>query len=223
MIVVISSLLVVVCIVVVTMIAGVLFVRYRNAQPADAGGVILKPKLPPGATTRENKLGHDGTWKTTGITFYGQDAKDDNGVGFAGVDLFKHGTAGLKFDGKPVFPVAVFQADAAPLLWKVLEIKSDAFTKTRTVYGHVVDVCNSGQDVCRRNTAKHGFLVDIHKTAFDYVGADDGLHIGQYRVAGEIKPSGMPSSVFLKDGTVACSCTGSCNGGSVKWKKRSVC
>lgn len=211
------SLLIVVCVVVVSSIAGVIFIRYRNVNATDS------TKLNPAAHTRENKLGGGGTWKKTGITFYGQSKADDNGVGFAGVDLFKHGTAGLKFDGKALFPVAVFQADAAPLLWKVIEIKSDSFTKSGTVYGHVVDVCNSGQDVCKRNTAKHGFLVDIHKTAFEYVGADDGLHAGQYRLVGELKPSDLPGSVFLKDETVACSCTGSCSGGSVKWKKRSAC
>ena len=220
------SLLVVICVVVVSSIAGVVFIRYRNAHATDSTKSTQSSGssgLNPAAHTRENKLGSAGTWKKTGITFYGQSKADDNGVGFAGVDLFKHGTAGLKFDGKALFPVAVFQADAAPLLWKVIEIQSDSFTKSRTVYGHVVDVCNSGQDVCKRNTAKHGFLVDIHKTAFDYVGADDGLHAGQYRLAGELKPSDLPGSVFLKDGTVACSCTGSCNGGAVKWKKRSAC
>jgi len=222
------SLLLVICTVFVSSIMGVVFVRYRNARASDSTesthtSSSSTPGLSPAAYTRENKSGASGTWKKTGITFYGQSKADDNGVGFAGVDLFKHGTVGLKFDGKPLFPVAVFQADAAPLLWKVIEIESDAFTKSKTVYGHVVDVCNSGQDVCKRNTAKHGFLVDIHKTAFDYVGADDGLHAGQYRVVGELKPSELPASVFLKDGTVACSCTGSCKGGSVKWKKRTAC
>jgi hypothetical protein len=217
------SLLIVVCVVVVSSIAGAIFIRYRNVHATDSTTKSTQSGLHPAARTRENKMDGDGTWKKTGITFYGQSKADDNGVGFAGVDLFKHGTAGLKFDGKALFPVAVFQADAAPLLWKVIEIKSDSFTKSGTVYGHVVDVCNSGQSVCKRNTAKHGFLVDIHKTAFEYVGADDGLHAGQYRLAGELKPSDLPGSVFLKDETVACSCTGSCSGGSVKWKKRSSC
>jgi hypothetical protein len=217
------SLLVVICVVVVSSIAGVIFIRYRNNHATDS----TKSTQPSGSSSSGSSpvahTGGGGTWKKTGVTFYGQSKADDNGVGFAGVDLFKHGTAGLKFDGKVVFPVAVFQADAASLLWKVIEIQSDSFTKSKTVYGHVVDVCNSGQDVCKRNTAKHGFLVDIHKTAFEYVGADDGLHVGQYRLVGELKPSDLPGSVFLKDGTVACSCTGSCNGGSVKWKKRSAC
>ena len=216
------SLLLVVCVVVVSSIAGAIFIRYRTVHATDSTK-STQSGLHPAARTRENKRSGDGTWKKTGITFYGQSKADDNGIGFAGVDLFKHGTAGLKFDGKPLFPVAVFQADAAPLLWKVIEIESDSFTNNMTVYGHVVDVCNSGQDVCKRNTSKHGFLVDIHKTAFEYVGADDGLHAGQYRLAGELKPSDLPGSVFLKDETVACSCTGSCSGGSVKWKKRSTC
>ena len=215
------SLLVVICVVVVSSIAGVIFIRYRNVHADSTKSTQSSDSSISGSSPAAHTGG--GAWKKTGVTFYGQSKADDNGVGFAGVDLFKHGTAGLKFDGKALFPVAVFQADAASLLWKVIEIQSDSFTKSKTVYGHVVDVCNSGQDVCKRNTAKHGFLVDIHKTAFEYVGADDGLHVGQYRLAGELKPSDLPGSVFLKDGTVACSCTGSCKDGSVKWKKRSAC
>lgn len=172
-----------------------------------------------GSGTKES----GGDWKKTGITFYGQNKADDNGTGFAGVDLFKHGTAGLTFEGKPLFPVAVFQGDAAGMLWKIIEVKSDAFTKNKTVYGHIVDVCNSGESVCKKNTAKHGYLVDIHKTAFSYVGADDGLHAGEFRKVGELKPSKISANIWLKEGTVACSCSGGCKGNDVKWIKHSKC
>ena len=165
-----------------------------------------------------------GDWKPTAITFYGQSKADDNGTGFAGVDLFRHGEAGLTFNGKPLFPVAIFQGSAAGMLWKIIEIKSGAFTNNKTMYGHVVDVCNSGQDVCKTNSSKHGkYLVDIHKTAFTYVGLDDGLHEGEYRKVGELRPSKISQNIWLKDGTVACSCTGGCKGNDVKWIKHSKC
>ena len=165
-----------------------------------------------------------GDWKTTAITFYGQSKADDNGTGFAGVDLFRHGEAGLTFNGKPLFPVAIFQGSAAGMLWKIIEVKSNAFTNNKTMYGHVVDVCNSGQDVCKTNSSKHGkYLVDIHKTAFTYVGLDDGLHKGEYRKVGELRPSKISQNIWLKDGTVACSCTGGCKGNDVKWIKHSKC
>jgi hypothetical protein len=174
------------------------------------------------SASRQEASGSDGFTKT-GITFYGQSSADDNGVGFAGVDLFKHGKSGLEFKGKPLFPAAVFQDDAAGLLWGILEVKSDAFTNNKAVYVHVVDVCNSGQSVCQRNTDKHGFLVDIHATAFDYVGVDDGLLQGEFKKVGSMRPKDIKENIWLKDGTVACSCTGKCKGGAVKWDNHKKC
>ena len=163
-----------------------------------------------------------GDWKKTGITFYGQSKADDNGLGFTGVDLFKHGKAKLEFNGKPLFPGAVFQADGAAYLYKILEVKSDDFTNHKTVYVHIVDVCNSGQSVCKTNTKKHGFLVDIHATAFDYVGKDDGLLLGSFRKVGELKPNDIPTSVWDGD-YIICACKGACKGGDVTWKKKGTC
>lgn len=186
----------------------------RNGRPK--GDVPL-----PLSTTGD---GSSAGFKPTGITFFGQSKADDNGVGFVGVDLFKHGTAGLQFNGKPLFPAAVFQGDAAGLLWSVLEVRSDSFTKNKSVYVHIVDVCNSSQDVCKTNKSKHGFLVDIHNTAYEYVGVNDGVLKGEYRLAGHLKPGSILSNIWLKsDDYIACSCTGSCKGSDVKWTKRSNC
>jgi len=163
-----------------------------------------------------------GDWKTTGITFYGQSKADDNGLGYTGVDLFKHGKANLTFKGKPVFPAAVFQDDGGQYLYKILEVRSDAFTKNKSVYVHVVDVCNSGQDVCKTNTKKHGFLVDLHATGFAYVGNDDGVLKGSFRVVGDIQPNDLPKNVWHGE-YIICSCTGTCQGDNVTWKKRGSC
>ena len=163
-----------------------------------------------------------GSWKTTGITYFGQSKQDDNGIGFTGVDLFKHGKAKLEFNGKPLFPAAVFQDDGGEYLYDILEVKSDDFTKKSSVYVHIVDVCNSGQDVCQRNTKKYGFLVDIHATAFSYVGKDDGLHRGSFRKVGTLKPNDIPKSVWHGE-YIICSCKGTCKGGDVTWKKRGSC
>lgn len=208
----------IVCVLLLATVALAVLLWWMNRRPA------TKPATAESSGSSGSSESTGGDWKKTGVTFYGQSKADDNGVGFAGVDLFKHGEAGLKFNGKPLFPVAVFQGDAAEVgLWSVLEIRSDGFTKQPSVYGHVVDVCNSGQDVCKTNTAKHGFLVDIHKTAFEYVGADDGLLVGEYRRVGALKPRAIDAQIWLKDGTIACSCTGECKGDDVKWLPRAKC
>jgi len=163
-----------------------------------------------------------GSWKTTGITYFGQSKQDDNGLGYTGIDLFKHGKAKLEFNGKPLFPAAVFQGDGAEYLYDILEVKSDEFTNKKSVYVHIVDVCNSGQDVCKRNTKKYGFLVDIHATAFEYVGKDDGLHKGSFRKVGKLKPNDIPKSVWHGE-YIICSCKGTCQGGDVTWKKKDAC
>lgn len=163
-----------------------------------------------------------GDWKTTGITFYGQSKADDNGLGYSGVDLFKHGKAKLTYKGKRVYPAAVFQGDGADYLYKVLEVKSDEFNKKDTIFVHVVDVCNSKQDVCIRNTEKHGFLVDIHATAFDYLGTDDGLLKGTFRTLGTLPPNDIPKDVWDSD-YIICSCKKTCRGDDVTWKKVGSC
>jgi hypothetical protein len=165
----------------------------------------------------------DGDWKTTGITFYGQSKADDNGIGFSGVDLFKHGKAKLTLDGKRVYPAAVFQGDGADYMYKVLEVTSDEFKNEDRIFVHVVDVCNSKEKVCKTNVKKHGnFLVDIHATAFDFLGNDDGILKGSFREVGTIPPNDIPKKVW--DGEyIICKCKDTCKGDDVTWKKRGSC
>jgi hypothetical protein len=166
--------------------------------------------------------GEGGDWKTTGITFYGQSKADDNGIGFSGVDLFKHGDAKLTYKGKRVYPAAVFQGDGADYMYSVLEVKCKDFKKTDRIFVHVVDVCNSKQDVCINNTKKHGFLVDIHASAFDFLGTDDGLLKGTFKKVGRLSPNKIPQKAW--DGEyIICSCKGSCRGDDVTWKKVGSC
>ncbi len=177
---------------------------------------------PNGPQGKEFSSEEPGQWKTTGITFYGNTSLDDNGQGYSGVDLFKYGKSKATFNDKPLFPCAVFQEDAASYLYKVLELKCDSFKKNKTVYLHVVDVCNSGETVCITNTKKHGFLVDVHATAHDFIGADDGVLKGSFRVVGEVRPKDIQAHSWHGD-YIICSCSGSCKGKDVVWKKRSQC
>ena len=207
------ALVLVLCVSVSLMMVGITYLLVTTDTTKDDSS---------GLSANESSSSDSGDWKTTGITFYGQSKQDDNGLGFTGVDLFKHGKADITFDGHQVFPAAVFQGDGASHLYKVLEVQSDEFKKNKTVFVHVVDVCDSGQDVCKRNTKKHGFLVDIHATGFSYVGNDDGLLKGKFRVVGEIPPGKLPSSIW-KNKSVLCSCSSDCRGKNVVWKPVSKC
>ena len=163
---------------------------------------------------------------TANLTFFGQDKADDNGEGFTGIDLFKHGTAHITFQGRQVYPVAVHQNFGADFLYKVLEVQGKG---VKPILGHVVDVCDAKQSVCNTNMKKGGlnFLVDIHKTGFEAAGTKgDGMTTGTYRMVGEIKPSQLPQSVWMKGGKdyILCSCTGKCaNNKEQKWTKLAQC
>lgn len=158
------------------------------------------------------------SWRTTGLTFFGQSRADDNGIGITGVDLFRYGNSGIRYRGERVYPCAVFQGDASRYLYKVLEVTSSEFRKSKTVYLHVVDACNSGQQICRTNVRRHGgFLIDIHETATEEVGVDDGLLKGSFRVVGEIGPNELPKKVW-KNAWRLCGCRGACKGGDMRWR-----
>jgi hypothetical protein len=165
-----------------------------------------------------------GPWRRTGITFFGQNAQDDSGIGYTGVDLIEYHTFGLKYRGKPLFPAAVFQGDGAKYLYKILEVKSAEFKRKKTVYVHVVDVCNSAQRICRKNAKLHGFLTDIHATVRDYVGMDDGMLEGKVRVVGEIGPRELPRGMW-RGRYVLCRCRGNCRheDGRAIWRPVGKC
>lgn len=184
---------------------------WRGKPPSTA-----KPKPPPSTPAAS------GGEVKTNITFYGQSSADDNGQGMSGVDLFKHGTAGIKHENRPVYPGAVHQKDFAKLAYKVVEVRGNGLN---TVLLHIVDMCDEKDDSCRANVKKNGlnFLVDVHATAFRAIGGkNDGVLTGTYRVVGEIRPSKLPASVWASS-DIMCSCTGNCSGKSVKWTRLSEC
>lgn len=162
----------------------------------------------------------------TNITFYGQNAADDNGVGVVGVDLFAHGKAGIKFQGKSVYPVAVHQNHAASMLYKVIEVKGNG---VKPILGHVVDMCNKNDASCSNYKKNNlSFLVDIHKTGFAAAGRSDGVTTGDYKVIGHIPWSSLPKSVWTSkvqagSNYMLCSCTNDCAGNNQKWSQLGKC
>lgn len=183
----------------------------------------------PGRTANAGNLGTAvaGSSGKTNITFYGQSKADDNGVGFAGIDLFKHGQAGIKFRNTPVYPAAVHQNYFADFGYKVLYVTGRGI---KPVHVHIVDVCDAGQSVCNTNVSKNGlnFMVDIHATGFKAAGKSDGIETGTYKIVGEIRPSQLPKSVWIpavqagKD-SMLCSCTKTCSDKEQKWVTLSNC
>lgn len=168
-------------------------------------------------TTKTTKTTTDGSWIDTNITSF------NDPTGFAGVDLFKHGKAGIKFDGTTVYPCAVHHDDAAEYLWSVIDVESDSLNPIRC---HVVDICNRNDDPCT-NRDKNGlnFLVDIHETGWGVLGKTPGIEIGKCKKIGELGPSDLPIDIFLKgkDTYVMCSCTGECKKDSHQWKPVGDC
>jgi len=170
-------------------------------------------------------------FKKTGVTFFGQGGpggSDDNGVGFSGVSLYDYRNT---FNGKPLFPGAVYQRDGPDYLYKVIELYCDKFKSPgKTVYLHIVDVCayTPLSNKCKVNTEKYGFLVDVHYNAFEYVGLDDGLLEGSFKVVGTIRPNKIPRGLWTQKvqdgkGSVMCSCTGDCKKDKMDWKPLSKC
>lgn len=163
-----------------------------------------------------------GDWVKTNISFYGQSKGDDNGKGFIGVDLFKVGAAGLKFNNQPVYPIAVHHDFAHSHLFKVMEVKG---TRVKPLLGYVVDICNRKDGQCK-NVKKNGlnFLVDIHKTGFAAAGNTNNgndFTTGEARVVGSIPPWDIPESAWLEGAKTyaMCSCTSPCEQKQQQWKQ----
>jgi hypothetical protein len=172
-----------------------------------------------------------GTTGKANMTAFGWSG-DDNGEGFTGIDLHKFGTAGYSFQGKPLYPIAVFMANGAAYLWKVLEVRAPGLPK---FYGVVVDLCDSGQEICKAATSYGGvnFLIDIHITAFTGLGISEARaksfrQTGEYTVVGHLKPTDLPASAYMPavaSGTdyMVCSCTGTCTVKEATWKPYGTC
>jgi hypothetical protein len=218
-----TSAMAAVFLVVVAAIAVAVFLYNKNKKGKGGGGG--------GGGGGGSPVGNLG-WEQSGpsgkasISFYGQTKADDNGIGLTGVDLFKYGTSGVKFQGKPVFPIAVHEKDSK-MLYNVLSVKGNGI---KPFLGHVVDVCNMTAGNCNDNVRRNGmsFLVDIHKTAFDAVGAGDNVLTGEYTTVGRIPPTDIPEGVFtsaVRSGKsyMLCSCKGDCLDKSRVWKALKDC
>lgn len=168
-----------------------------------------------------------GAYTNTNITGYGQSAKDDNGEGLSGVDLFAYGRAGVTFQGKPVYPIAVHQTAAGSMMYKVLEVVGDSGSGMKPFYGHVVDMCAIAHGCDNHLKNGYSFLVDVHKTGFEASGFKDGIIKGKYRVVGELRPQQLPSSVWISGVTsgktpIMCSCSPElCK--NMKWTPLGAC
>ena len=146
--------------------------------------------------TLRGRMINDGASGKAMITFYGQDRNDDNGIGFAGVKLFK--LQNIEFNGRPVFPVAVHSRHIKQFLYKVLLVRAPGM---KPILGLVVDKCADGK--CDTNIEKPpGFIIDIHKTGFAAAGVPKGnksFQDGSYQVVGHVSPRSIPGTAWDGD------------------------
>lgn len=190
-----------------------------NAWNAKCGSGKCVAKKASGSSTNRSI----GEWTKTNISYFGQDMKDDKGIGSTGVNLFKLG--GLTFEGKRVYPVAVHHDHIPQYLYKVLEIRATKVTPG--FLGVVLDTCDRTDGDCNVNRNKNGlgFLIDIHKTGFEASGNRNNgndLTSGEFRVIGTMKPSQIPIGSWEKgaDTDIMCRCTGRCdNDNNQTWVK----
>ena len=178
----------------------------------------------------------NGTTGKANISTFGGTPSDDNGEGYAGFNLFTLGETNIQFQGKRVWPVAVYQGDAASYLYKVLEITAEGLP---AFHGYVVDVCDYDDKPCPVNYKQGGlnFLIDIHSTAWKTLGiegkkGENYFKTGTYKVVGQIRPNVLPKNVWMplvqknKDSMI-CSCIGTCDDkrkkGDVKWVTLDKC
>lgn len=170
---------------------------------------------------KKTKQRNGAGWIPTNISYFGQNSNDDNGEGFAGVNLHRMGTRGMTFEGKRVYPVAVHQDEAPEWMYKVVEIKGPKIAKG--FYGYVVDICDRNDGDCsNRNKNGFSFLVDIHKTGFVASGNRNNgkdLTTGLVRAVGSIHPKNIPTQYLLEGAStyIACKCTGRCNENDITW------
>lgn len=152
--------------------------------------------------------------KTT-ISFYGQNAQDDNGVGISGVNLLAFKPTSLKWQGTPVYPVAVAEKDWPRYAYKVLRIRGNG---VRTIYGVVLDACAKKDAVCTTNSRKFGFLVDVHRAGYKAIGRSDGLVDGTFEEVGSISAADIPDALWsssVRRGSNYLQCRGS--NGKLAW------
>lgn len=184
---------------------------------------VHKKKTSTSLIQSSSKPSRSAQWVRTNITYYGQNAADDNGKGFTGVDLFKLGRSGLRYNGTPVYPVAVHHDYAHDWLYAVVEVTGPKIASG--FHGYVVDICNRADDSCA-NVRKNGlnFLIDIHKTGFEpsgnYNNGND-FTTGKVRRVGTIPLTSLPDHLFPQGSNtyVMCGCSAPCTRPGQRWKK----
>lgn len=169
-----------------------------------------RPKTATAATTATT------TTIPTNISYYGQNASDDNGSGYVGVDLFSFGRFQVKYGDRRVYPVAVHQDHAAEWLFAVVEVTGPKIAPG--FLGYVVDICNRNAPSCS-NKDKNGrsFLIDIHKTGYAASGNTNNgkdFTTGNVRKVGHIPITSLPAGMFPKGDDTYVRCSGSGD----KWK-----
>ena len=119
--------------------------------------------------------------------------------------------------------VEAFAAKAAAVSAVVQEVPTMA-----AALQYVVDVCASKDAICRKNSRKHGFLVDVHRAGFGAIGQRTGLFDGEFEVVGSLSAADIPDRLWHPDvvrGKDYMQCRRS--GGSLGWvplrNRRGMC
>jgi hypothetical protein len=142
----------------------------------------------------------------TNVSFYGQNEKDDNGIGFSGVVLKSFGTTPLRWRGSRVYPVAVAEKDWEKYAYKVLRISGAGL---KPILGIVVDLCAAKNSNCKKNVKDYNFLVDVHKTGYAAIGKSDDVFKGSFEVVGSISAAKLPKSYWqpgVRSGSMSLHC-----------------
>lgn len=133
--------------------------------------------------TKKSKKSKPGQWYNILTSFYGKTKANDNGVGAGGVDLFKFPYTrriNNTYGTRTIYPVAVPTRDVQAYQYAILEIRNG----NKRIFAQVVDECADGDcgDNIRKAKNKGRKLIDIHATAFDAIGENDGLKNMKARV-----------------------------------------
>lgn len=164
----------------------------------------------------------EGYRNATNISFFGGKG-DDNGIGYSGIDLYSYQKKKVMFNGRRVYPVSVPPRMWDKLGYMVLKVEAPGM---KTIYGHVMDICDSGD--CAQNIARNSFnmIVDIHQTAWKAAGKNDGLLKGGYTVVGRIRPWQLTKDMWMKGvqrGTDSLRCNVNNKTVWVEWKDVKKC
>lgn len=156
----------------------------------------------------------------TNITFFNDTSS------FSGVDLSKYGKSAPSWNGHRLYPAAVHHDDAAKYLYGVFRVDGADGSGLNPIHVHIVDICNRADGPCT-NRSKNGrnFLIDVHETGWNVIGATTGVLPGTARYLGQKDPNTIPTSALLqgKSTYVMCRCSGTCDKNTQQWKPAGSC